>query len=125
MENLRVRFHLKINTGMNRLGIGADEVESFREGLWLGCKHIELEGTFTHFASAEDFTAQQTNEQEKVFLACLARLRARWAFRPGLCTWQTAERFARGRTRGRIWFVLERFFTGITSRLTRRRKNRK
>jgi alanine racemase len=71
----RVRFHLKINTGMNRLGIGADEVECFARKL-AGCKHIELEGTFTHFASAEDFTAQQTNEQEKVFLACLERLRA-------------------------------------------------
>jgi alanine racemase len=71
----RVRFHLKINTGMNRLGIGADEVASFARTL-AGCKHIELEGTFTHFASAEDFTAQQTNDQEKVFLACLDRLRA-------------------------------------------------
>jgi alanine racemase len=71
----RVRFHLKINTGMNRLGIGADEVECFARKL-AACKHIELEGTFTHFASAEDFTAEQTNEQEKVFLACLARLRA-------------------------------------------------
>src|SRR5271156_6723980 len=60
----RVRFHLKINTGMNRLGIGADEVECFARKL-AECKHIELEGTFTHFASAEDFTAQQTNEQEK------------------------------------------------------------
>jgi alanine racemase len=71
----RVRFHLKINTGMNRLGIGADEVECFARKL-AACKQIELEGTFTHFASAEDFTAQQTNEQEKVFLGCLARLRA-------------------------------------------------
>jgi len=70
----RVRFHLKINTGMNRLGIGADEMDSFARTL-ATCKHIELEGTFTHFASAEDFTAQQTNEQEKVFLACLDRLR--------------------------------------------------
>jgi alanine racemase len=71
----RVRFHLKINTGMNRLGIGADEVDSFARAL-AGCTHIELEGTLTHFASAEDFTAQQTNDQEKVFLACLDRLRA-------------------------------------------------
>jgi alanine racemase len=71
----QVRFHLKINTGMNRLGIGADEVDSFARAL-AACKHIKLEGTFTHFASAEDFTAQQTNEQEKVFLACLERLRA-------------------------------------------------
>jgi alanine racemase len=71
----RLRFHLKINTGMNRLGISADEVECFARTL-AGCKHIELEGTFTHFASAEDFTARQTNEQEKVFLACLDRMRA-------------------------------------------------
>jgi alanine racemase len=71
----RLRFHLKINTGMNRLGISADEVECFARAL-ARCKHIELEGTFTHFASAEDFTARQTNEQEKVFLACLDRMRA-------------------------------------------------
>jgi alanine racemase len=71
----RLRFHLKINTGMNRLGISADEVECFARTL-ARCKHIELEGTFTHFASAEDFTARQTNEQEKVFLACLDRMRA-------------------------------------------------
>jgi alanine racemase len=80
--NSRVRFHLKINTGMNRLGIGEDEVECFAQKL-AACKHIELEGTFTHFASAEDFTAQQTNEQEKVFLACLERLRA-WGVSPGI-----------------------------------------
>src|SRR6202167_6111595 len=72
----RVRFHLKINTGMNRLGISTDEVDCFARTL-SECRHIELEGTFTHFASAEDFTARQTNEQERVFLACLERLRAR------------------------------------------------
>jgi alanine racemase len=71
----RVPFHLKINTGMNRLGISPNEVECFARTL-AECKHIQLEGTFTHFASAEDFTAQQTNDQEKVFLACLERLRA-------------------------------------------------
>ncbi len=71
----RLRFHLKINTGMNRLGISAEEVDCFARTL-AACKHLELEGTYTHFASAEDFTAQQTNDQEKVFLASLDRLRA-------------------------------------------------
>ena len=70
----RVPFHLKINTGMNRLGISPDEIEPFARAL-ADCKHIQLEGTFTHFASAEDFTAQQTDDQEKVFLFCLARMR--------------------------------------------------
>ena len=71
----RVRFHLKINTGMNRLGIPPEEIDAF--ALALGeCPHIELEGTFTHFASAEDFTAEQTKMQEQLFRESLARLRA-------------------------------------------------
>ncbi|MGA7920658.1 MAG: alanine racemase [Candidatus Acidiferrales bacterium] len=70
----RVPFHLKINTGMNRLGISPDEIETFVRKL-AECKHIELEGTFTHFASAEDFTAQQTDDQERIFRECLQRMR--------------------------------------------------
>ena len=70
----RVPFHLKINTGMNRLGISPDEIDAF--ALALGdCPHIQLEGTYTHFASAEDFTAEQTAVQEQLFGECLARLR--------------------------------------------------
>jgi alanine racemase len=70
-----VRFHLKINTGMNRLGIEPAEIDDFAAAL-ADCRHIQLEGTLTHFASAEDFTAQQTDQQEKLFRACLDRLRA-------------------------------------------------
>lgn len=74
-KSARVRFHLKINTGMNRLGISPEEIDAF--ALALGdCRHIQLEGTFTHFASAEDFTAEQTKVQEQIFHECLARLRA-------------------------------------------------
>jgi alanine racemase len=70
-----VRFHLKINTGMNRLGIEPAEIDDFASAL-ADCRHIQLEGTLTHFASAEDFTARQTDDQEKLFRACLDRLRA-------------------------------------------------
>jgi alanine racemase len=69
-----VPFHLKINTGMNRLGIAADEVDAFAAAL-ADCRHIALEGTFTHFASAEDFSARQTDDQERVFRDSLARMR--------------------------------------------------
>ena len=71
----RVRFHLKINTGMNRLGISPSEVEAFASALG-ECPHLELEGTFTHFASAEDFIGGQTVTQEEMFRSCLDRLRA-------------------------------------------------
>jgi alanine racemase len=71
----RLRFHLKINSGMNRLGLSPSEIDSFA-GALAECRHLELEGTFTHFASAEDFGARQTDDQEHVFRDCLDRLRA-------------------------------------------------
>jgi alanine racemase len=69
----RMQFHLKINTGMNRLGIAPDEVDEFCRRV-KKCPHIELEGTYTHFASAEDFTAKQTSDQELVFRSSLERM---------------------------------------------------
>jgi alanine racemase len=71
----RLRFHLKINTGMNRLGLLPSELDAFASAL-ADSRHIELEGTFTHFASAEDFSARQTDEQEETFRKCLDHLRA-------------------------------------------------
>jgi alanine racemase len=74
-KSSRAPFHLKINTGMNRLGISPDEIDAFCLAL-ADCPHIQLEGTYTHFASAEDFTAEQTTVQEQLFRDCLDRMRA-------------------------------------------------
>ncbi|HTU34917.1 MAG TPA: alanine racemase [Candidatus Acidoferrum sp.] len=71
----RLPFHLKINTGMNRLGIAPPEIERFATEL-AACKHLKLEGTFTHLASSEDFESAQSEEQERVFRECLDRLSA-------------------------------------------------
>jgi alanine racemase len=67
-------FHLKINTGMNRLGLFPCELDSFARTL-ANSPHLKLEGTFTHFASAEDFSARQTDDQEQRFRECLDHLR--------------------------------------------------
>jgi len=74
-ERRSVGFHLKVDTGMNRLGISPADVECFARTL-AGCSHLRLEGTFTHFASSEMFTSDQTEEQEKRFSSALERLRA-------------------------------------------------
>jgi alanine racemase len=71
----RLHFHLKINTGMNRLGIAPSELEAFASEL-AASKHVGLEGTFTHLASSEDFESPQSDDQERVFRECLGRLRA-------------------------------------------------
>jgi len=69
-----VGFHLKIDTGMNRLGVASADLPRFVRAL-SDCPHLQLAGTFTHFASAEDFTHDQTERQEKAFAASLAQLR--------------------------------------------------
>ncbi len=75
----RVSFHLKMDTGMNRLGIAPGDVECFARQL-AKCKHLELGGVFTHFASSEVLTStrvgEQTRQQEERFYAALDRLRA-------------------------------------------------
>lgn len=75
----RVSFHLKMDTGMNRLGIAPGDVDCFA-GQLAKCKHLELSGVFTHFASSEVLTntrvGEQTRLQEERFYAALDRLRA-------------------------------------------------
>ncbi len=71
----KLSFHLKVDSGMNRLGISPDGVEEFANAL-SKCPHLELGGTYTHFASAETFATNQNEEQEKVFASALERLRA-------------------------------------------------
>jgi alanine racemase len=70
-----VEFHLKIDTGMNRLGIPPRELPAFARAL-ADCPHLSLAGTFTHIASSEVFTTEQTLEQEKSFDAALACMRS-------------------------------------------------
>jgi alanine racemase len=72
-------FHLKMDTGMNRLGIAPSDVDCFARQL-AKCRHVQLGGVLTHFASSEAFTpsaqGEQTREQEEHFFVALERLRA-------------------------------------------------
>jgi alanine racemase len=73
-----VGFHLKIDTGMNRLGIAPTDVECFARQ-YERSSRLKLEGVFTHFASSEVFAgpvAEQTCRQEENFHRVIERLRA-------------------------------------------------
>jgi len=69
-----VKFHVKIETGMNRLGISPGDVPCFARTL-AACPHLQLEGIFTHFASSEVFTNDKSEQQQKTFEDVLARMR--------------------------------------------------
>ncbi|HYP15173.1 MAG TPA: alanine racemase, partial [Bryobacteraceae bacterium] len=68
-----VPFHLKIDTGMCRLGTRAcagDIAEALSRS-----SHIRLEGLMTHFASVSDFSSDQTEGQTKEFFELRESLR--------------------------------------------------
>jgi alanine racemase len=58
-------FHLKLDTGMGRLGTRATPVEIARA--LAGLRSARCEGLLTHFASASDFTTPQTTRQIECF----------------------------------------------------------
>lgn len=74
--------HLKIDSGMNRLGAPLDALPRLCEML-SACKHLTLEGVSTHFASAEVLDAEDAVRQTKRFEEGLAILR-NYGLRPRL-----------------------------------------
>ena len=48
----RLKVHLKIDTGMERIGVREYEAETLIQRS-LACSHLEIEGIFTHFANSE------------------------------------------------------------------------
>jgi len=66
-------FHLKIDSGMGRMGTRAEPEEIV--AALSALRHARIEGLMTHFASAADFTSPQTDLQLTRFRACLEALR--------------------------------------------------
>ena len=67
----KVRYHLKVDTGMSRLGVCVGEICDFLENL-LNFRNLELEGVFTHFANADLNSSEPTLEQISVFNVMLS-----------------------------------------------------
>ncbi len=61
-RNKTARFHIKIDTGMGRVGVQPSEAVAFITKV-VSLPGIELEGIFTHFAKAEDAKDNFTQEQ--------------------------------------------------------------
>jgi alanine racemase len=70
-----IEFHLKVDSGLGRLGLPLDRVAAFVEH-YRELEGLHLKGLFTHLASAEDLVASQTEEQGERFNAALGQLRS-------------------------------------------------
>lgn len=63
----KIKVHIKVDTGMSRIGITPDEeglklIDDLRER-----EEIEAEGIFTHFARADEADKSSTEEQLEIF----------------------------------------------------------
>jgi len=64
--NQRLRYHLKIDTGMNRLGFRFDNLRRTLPEL-LASPNLELDAVYTHFATADDPESPLFDEQRRRF----------------------------------------------------------
>ena len=69
------RAHVKIDTGMGRLGVLPADVPAFLEAA-RACKRVEIEGLCSHFANADLADAALTALQISRFRTALGQLRA-------------------------------------------------
>jgi alanine racemase len=65
---VRAKAHLKIDTGMSRIGVKGDTALSEMLDTWKNCPDVEMEGMFTHFCVSEtdkEFTDIQNGTFEE------------------------------------------------------------
>ncbi len=82
VKNCRIKTHIKIDTGMNRIGFKyTDEVSIFEAFKLPG---IEIEGIFTHFSTSDEEDREYTNLQFDRFKKLLDSLKAK-GINAGIC----------------------------------------
>lgn len=81
-RGLSHRFHLKIDTGMHRFGVAADDLATIREMLAL--PGIEAEGMYTHMATA-DMPGHASTDVQIARFSQLADTLAAEGKRPPIC----------------------------------------
>jgi alanine racemase len=74
-RQVQLRVHLKVDTGMGRLGFLAAEADQ-----WIGdikrSKSLQIEGVFSHFSHAESVQGDYTRKQLQIFKQVVEQLRS-------------------------------------------------
>ncbi|MBT6600596.1 MAG: alanine racemase [Nitrospina sp.] len=71
--NKSIGVHIKIDTGMGRLGVQPNSFIKLMENV-ITCKNLQIHGVFTHLSSADEEDPGVTNHQISLFLNLLKKL---------------------------------------------------
>jgi alanine racemase len=88
--------HVKINTGMNRLGVAVDELPGLLERA-AGLSRVRVAGLCTHLASADMSEEEPTRTQLALFERCLASARGQGTYLAHAANSAAAVRFPEAR----------------------------
>lgn len=75
-ENKTVKVHLAVDTGMNRIGCRPSEAADLAEAI-SHLPHVELEGLFSHFATADETNKDYAQHQVALFNQAVESIKAR------------------------------------------------
>lgn len=87
------RFHLKIDTGMNRQGVGLDQIDEAVNLIKFN-NNIIIEGICSHFADSDGETDEFTLQQLKVWNEVVKKLRAEFDLKYWHLSNSFGEKFA-------------------------------
>ena len=102
-RGVRLRYHLKIDTGMNRLGLRYDNLPRTLPEL-IASENLEIDGLYTHFATADDLDSLLMEEQRTRFERVRSHL-AGQGVRPRLVHAANSAALLRD---SRVWYDLVR-----------------
>jgi alanine racemase len=74
--NIQVAAHLKLDTGMGRIGCTPEEAPALVMYLRNHCPNLRLEGVFTHFPASDEADPGPTRTQTEHFRAAVEKIQA-------------------------------------------------
>ena len=77
----KIKVHVKVDTGMGRIGISPDDAGIAFVKKLLSLDHLEMEGIFTHFARADEADKTAANKQLETFREFVSRVEETFGIR--------------------------------------------
>ena len=93
----KAKIHLKVDTGMSRLGVQTDDGLKFAQQI-VALPHVEFEGLFTHFARADESDPEPTDLQAALFQELVNKIKAQGIYPKVIHTANSAASITRPET---------------------------
>lgn len=93
----KAKIHLKVDTGMSRLGVQTDDGLKFAHQI-VALPHVEFEGLFTHFARADESDPEPTDLQAALFQELVNKIKAQGIYPKVIHTANSAASITRPET---------------------------